>query len=293
MPEPHDKVEQIQPLDLVGPYQNIMGRIPPLDVFLERFFRLCRPGFFQKFRRNISIDNEQLSVRLHDDYLNSAQSPSFFAIYSAPPLRGVFLLQISGAALATIIDDLFGAAGMTSRPSPKDLTVMELRMAPLLGGVIVKALADAFEAYVPVQPTLLRTETHTTLATIADSKDPLIVMSANFATPCGYGTISVAIPYGAIEPHKDAFSSSNSIAARSSDDEEWKTALSARLDEAPIELSVEISTIRLPLSKLMRLKPGDILPLPLPRHAIVKENGVPIGRATFGATEEGVAFQCE
>jgi flagellar motor switch protein FliM len=279
-------------LDLVGPFKNMHARIPSMDVFRERFFRLSRTAFFQKFRRNLQIEQEVLEIRIHDEYINSVPTPSYFAIHEFAPLRGFLLFQLSGQLIAAVIDDLYGAGGMKTEFTGKDLSAMEMRIASLLAGVFAKSLAETFYAYIPVQPSLIRTETHTTLATIADSKDQLVVMSASFGTACGSGPFSIAVPYVALEPHKEAFAASVSMASRRDDDDHWRDAMMTRLLEVPLSLSIEIATIRLSLRRLANLKPGDVLPLPMSAHAVVKEKRVHLGKAVIGTTADGVGFQC-
>ena len=276
-----------QRIDLVNPAATFVNRLPDMTAFRERFFRACRTRVFQALRRSLQVGNERWAVIPHDEYLTQVHSDQcLYGITELPPVRGLSIVTVSRGLLSAVVDDLFGAGDIPTDPADTtdEISAMERRIGLKLLGMFVQSLRDAFAPQIDIAPRLVRTESHTTLASVADAEEPLCMMAANVAMQTGGGLLSVAIPYRGLEPYRLILASSTSGLALTKTNQAWFEQIAAMLDRVPIEVAVAAGVIRIPVREMRRLKVGDVIPFRLFKQArIVSPDGTLLCVAEAGA----------
>jgi flagellar motor switch protein FliM len=285
-----------QPLNLTDARVTSRHRIPGTETLRERFFRMVRTKMFQAFRRNVQILDEVSDIVQHDEYLSRrGQRPGIFAIYELPPIRGLSIIHLSSDLTAAIVDDLFGARDLPSPgySIPDALSAMERRIGAKAAAIFGDAMAEACAPHFHVSPKWVRTELHTALASIADAKDPLFVMSGMIGFPCGSGEMSLAIPHKGLEPFRETLASPIPGTAQHEGDADWAGQIEQGLDDVPIELAFQIGEISTALTNVAAMQVGDVLPARIFSQARVTNQGKVIGLAEYGSVdgEVGICFR--
>jgi flagellar motor switch protein FliM len=286
----------LQPLNLVSARVTSRNRLPGTDMLRERFFRMVRSKMFQVFRHSVQILDEASDIVPHDDYLNrSGQHLGIYVIYEMPPIRGFTIIHLSNSLTAAIVDDVFGARDLPSsiNSNAEELSDMERRIGKRTTDIFSDAITEACAPHFQITPKWSRTELHTALASVADSSDPLFVISGVIAFPCGAGDMSIAIPHKGLEPFREALASPISGLTKLEDDTEWADQITASLDDVPIELAFQIGEIRTALANIAAMRVGDILPARIFNQARVVAQGSVVGLADYGSLglDVGIAFQ--
>jgi flagellar motor switch protein FliM len=287
--------ELLRNIDLVNPAANFVNRLSDMTAFRERFFRSCRTRVFQMLRRTIHIGDERFDVIPHDEYLTGIHNDQcLYGISELPPIRGLSLVTVSRGLLSAVVDELFGAGDIPAGPRNDigEVSAMERRIGVKLLEAFVQALRDAFSPQLDIAPRLIRSESHPTLASVADAEELLCTMVASLITPTGGGLLSVAIPYRGLEPYRVALSSPMSILTQAEPNGDWSARLANVTDEIEIEVVIETGTVKIPVRALLDLKVGDVLPLRVFRYArVVSSDGTPLCFADVGARYGMVQFR--
>lgn len=289
MPDPASEI-----VDLINPRSTLRNRLPGTNMFRERFFRMIRTKLFQSFRRNVQILDEFAGTIPHDEYLNQrSQFPGLYAIFELLPIRGFSIIHLSGKLTGAIVDDVFGARNMpsTTEVINAELSGMERRLGTKTAIVFADALADAYAPHFQIAPTLSRVELHTALASIADSKDPLFVLSCSVEFPCGTGEMSISIPYKGLEPFRNVLASPISGQSKHEDDAAWAQELMQSLNDVSVELAIEIGEIRTALRNVVSMKVGDLFPARIFGRARIQNQGNTIAIADFGTVGDNVGIR--
>jgi flagellar motor switch protein FliM len=92
------------------------------------------------------------------------------------------------------------------------------------------------------------------------------------------------MPYSMIEPMRELLDAGIQ-SDRSDVDERWIRALRDEVKAAEVELSSTLAETTLSLADVMRLKPGDIIPVDLPEQILLRAEGIPVLRGKFGVSE--------
>lgn len=289
------EIEPLKRIDLVSPSAIFVNRLPDMTAFRERFFRSCRTRVFQMLHRSVHVHDEKFDVVPHDEYLTGIHSGQcLYGITEVAPIRGLSLVTISRDLLSAIVDDLFGAGDLRieSDEEPGEISAMERRIGVKLIDAFAQALHDAFSPQLDLAPRVIRQESHTTLASVADAEELLCIMAGTLATVNGSGLVSVAIPYRGIEPYRVALSSGVSGTNQTEANPEWSDRLANVTDEIEMEVTIETGSITIPLRSLQALEVGDLLPLRIFRYArVISGDGLQLCQADVGGRDGMVQFR--
>lgn len=282
-------------IDLLGSSMPLANRLPDLTTFRERLFRSFRNRMFQEFRRNVAVEDMPQRTISHDDYFSTMEGLALYAIVEIEPIRGLALMSLSGALLTALVDDFFGAGGLPSAVDSArgELTGMERRIGKRVAEILVTAVQDTLVPHVPVTARIMRLEAYAALASVADADEPFVVLASTIQVPTGGGLVTVALPYRGLEAHRDALSGPRTIVGRKTEDPNWQSDLETAVDEAAVTLRAEIGVIELIVQQLERLAPGDILPVRVWGHAILRSlDGVALGAGIYGRRDDDVVVRC-
>ena len=274
---------------MLRPPAMMSNRLPDLTIVYERLFRAFRGRLFHDTRRNIGVMGVGHKVIQHDDLLNMwPDTPVLFGVVEIQPLRGFSIIMIEGSFLSCIVDALFSSGEPAPSTAGQDLTPMEKRIGESIMKMVAQSADDALRTHLEVGVHVLRTETHPTLASVADAAEPYYAMFAKLAAGSGGegGGLTVAFPYRSLEAFRTALSSPGGVSLRHDSNATWDRQLATALDEIEISLGVEIGTTSIPLGDLASLAPGDVLPVTLHRLARVTDVNGPVAEAAFGRLDE-------
>lgn len=292
MPE-HTQIKPndgVTPINLISPSATFINRLPDMSVLFERLFRAFRTHVFQEMRRSTTVHGEKHGIVLHDDYLVAATGHyCLFGIMNISPVRGMALACIEGEFIAALVDDLFGAGNQPSEhPVERGPSMMERRVGEQLMRMLGQSIQDALGQHFPVHTDVLRTETHATLASVADASEPYYTMSSVFELPTGQGVISIALPYRGLETFREALSAPIGSGSRQGADEHWAGLVGRALEDIGFDLGIEIGTFEMPIRFLANMQVGEIVPINLHKDALIKIGNIVIGACQCGAFDDEV-----
>ena len=283
----------VRPYDIASQERIVRGRMPTLELINERFARQLRLALFNFMRKSPEIGVGQVRVIKYAEFIRNLVVPTNLNIMAMQPLRGNGLFVIEPNLIFGIVDSLFGGDGrFHSRVEGRDFTATEQRIILRLLEVINDEYKKAWAPVYPLAPEYVRSEMHTQFASIATPTE--IVVETTFTIEMGSvsGKLFVCFPYAAVEPLRDLLFSSIQ-ADRAEPDKRWAKMLAREVQDADIELTVNLAHAEFKVRDLVALKPGDVLPVEIPETVVATIDGVPMFGARYGTLNGQYAIRIE
>lgn len=213
------------------------------------------------------------------------------ARYRMTPLAGWMALAMPQRLIADAVDLYYGGSG-TPGARRKALSAAEMRVFARMAGEIGEMLAAIWADIATFTPQPIERETGALRPAL--EKDLVEIAIQPFTLTLG-GTehaIEALYPLALLRALPPQAADADEIAAHSPD-AAWQAALSGAVMEVRLPLRTIFARPELSLSRLLALKPGDILPVHLPAHVPVTVGGRHFAQASVGDANGRTAIKIE
>ncbi|HVL56515.1 MAG TPA: flagellar motor switch protein FliM [Burkholderiaceae bacterium] len=289
---PLDDAPQLRVFD--GARLDRIGRrrMRALETIHRGFARKLRESVAEFLRCDVELQPGPIAASQFDAFAASLSMPSSLNVVRVRPLQGNGLVVLDAALISLVVERLFGgsvAATAAAEPA-RELSQTEQRLAARLLQIAVEDYRAAWSGFYPLQLEPVRAEAELRHAAIALPAD--IVVTAAFTLRVGEasGTLRLAIPYATLEPIRETlFAPVHAEPTRP--DRHWVARLSEQLQDAEIELSVELGQSQASVAELMALKPGDFVELDLNETVVARVGEVALFECRFGTSNGRYAIR--
>ncbi len=274
----------VRDYDLANQERIVRGRMPTMEVINERFARNIRLGLFNLIRKSPEVSIGGVKVQKYSAFLRELVVPTNFNVMSVRPLRGSGLIVCDPSLVFAVIDALFGCGGkFHTRIEGRDFSTTELRVILRLVETVTEAYKKAWLGVYPLELEYQRSEMQPQFANIATPNE--IVVASSFTMEIGEssGSVHLCIPYATLEPIRDVLYSSNHGDA-SETDKRWVNLLKQQLQDATVDLVVDLARAPATVEQLLSFKPGDFIELDLNPVVQGKVDGVPVLECRYGTS---------
>ncbi len=270
----------------------VRGRMPTLEMINERFARLFRIGLFNMLRKAPEVSVGGLEMMKFSEYVHTLFVPTSLNLVKVPPLRGSALCILDPKLVFILVDNFFGGDGrFFTKIEGREFTPTETRVIRM---VLDQAFSDLYEAWSPVLPVefeYVSSEVNPQFANIVSPSEVVVVSKFQVELDGGGGEFHVTLPYTMIEPIRDVLDAGVQ-SDRNEVDERWIRSLRDEMKGAEVELSSTLTEVTIGLRDLMRMKPGDVIPVELPETVTLRAEGdVPVMRGRLGQSNGQYAIQ--
>lgn len=283
----------IVPYDLTSQERIIRGRMPTLDIINQRFARLFRSSISALLRKVADVTTVSTDTVKFAEFIKSLPVPASLHIFRMEPLRGFALLVAESKLVFSLVDNFFGGGSASSfKIEGRDFTAIEQKM---IKKVVLTALQDWEKAWVPVhavQVSFVRSEINPQFAAIVPTTDVVVVILFEIEMENVSGTITICLPYSTIEPiitKLRAGFQSDQLEV----DQTWVKRLREKLQNAEVELVVELGKTTISANELINLNNGDIIQLDkdVTDELLLRVEGVPKYKTLPGVSRGNKAVQ--
>ena len=274
----------VRDYDLGNQERIVRGRMPTMEVINERFARNIRVGLFNLIRKSPEVSIGGIKVQKYSAFLREIVVPTNFNVVAVRPLRGAGLIVCDPSLVFAVIDALFGGVGkFHTRIEGRDFSATELRVILRLVEVIIDEYRKAWLGIYPLELEYQRSEMQPQFANIATPSE--IVVSTSFTLEIGEtsGSVHFCIPYATLEPIRDVLYSSMQ-GDSTEPDRRWVNLLKHQIQDATVELVVELAKAPATVEQLLSFKPGDFIELDLDPMVQAKVDGVPVLDCHYGTS---------
>lgn len=263
----------------------VRRRIPTLGMINERFSKYLRVSLFKFLHRSPEIFLSGIQIQKFSEYTRGLSLPANLNVIRISPLRGRALIAIEPNLIFTAVDNFFGGDGKPyNTAEAREFTPTEMRVIQILIEMIFGDLKEAWEPIIPLNFEYISSEINPHFANIVGADDIVVVSTVNVALEGGGGDINIVMPYSMIEPIRALLETidndSNEI------DIEWKDSLRNEILGAKMSMNGLFVEKNLSIRQVLQLKKGDVMPIDMPKTALLNVKGLPvfIGKA---CTSEG------
>ncbi|MGE0115368.1 MAG: flagellar motor switch protein FliM [Steroidobacteraceae bacterium] len=283
---------EARPYDFATQVRIVRGRMPTLEMINERFARLFRISLFNMLRRSPEISVAPIQMNKFAEYVHSLHVPTNLNLITVKPLRGTGLLILEPKLVFAIVDNFFGGTGRHAKIEGREFTATEYRIIHM---ILKNAFTDMKEAWSHVFKLdfeYQNSEINPHFANIVSPTEIVVVTKFHIELDGGGGDLHLTVPYSMIEPLREVLDAGMQ-SDRVEHDERWLQSMREEIEDAEVELSLNLGRSRITVGELMNLKAGDILPTDFDGKAVMLVEEVPLFKGTFGASRGQQAIKLE
>ncbi|NHA13361.1 flagellar motor switch protein FliM [Thioalkalivibrio sp. XN279] len=285
----HDGVARA--VDLSSQDRIVRGRMPTLEMINERFARHLRISLFNLLRRSAEISVSGVRLQKFGEYVHTLPVPTSLNLVRMRPLRGTALFVIDARLVFTLVDHFFGGGGrFHSKVEGREFTLTEGRVVRMVLDQAFHDLGEAWSPVLPVEFEFINAEVNPQFANIVSPSEVVVICSFRLELEGGGGDLHVTLPYSMVEPIRDLLDAGMQ-SDRSDGDGRWLKALREEVRLATVEVSSKLVEVELSVGELLRLKPGDVLPIEMPERVTLCAEQIPIFHGRFGHHQGRHAIQ--
>ena len=260
----------VVPLDLTAQERPLRGRLPGLELVLDRFTRDVRGSLGTFFGQLPTVEITGVNLQKFGGVVGALERPVSLQLFDLAPLRGQGLLVVTPALIEMLLQVFFGGEpGRKTRLPARELSPIEQRVVERLGARVLEDLRSAWQPTEAIACTLLAAETNPQFAAICGPDELVVAVGLRVSLEgCGQGTLLVCVPNGALDPIRTRLQRL-SLGGGRAVPEPWRARMEAALAEVAVEVSAELGARRLALRDVLALRVGDLLPLATGREGPV------------------------
>lgn len=204
------------------------------------------------------------------------------------------LVAADGTAAAQIVHRMLGGAAADARMFGSEPTELELALVRRLFITFVSQLSPVWEEIAEVKLELAELDPKLTNIEIAPRSEPCLTLTIEIRMNERSSTMTIVVPFAAIEGVADRITLGGEHGGRG-----WTPADSdpdrmlSRLRAVEVEARAEVISRELPLDAILALRPGDLVPLRVPKSVGVTlaVGEVAVHRCTPGRNGERRAIE--
>jgi len=271
----------------------VRGRMPTLEMVNERFARHMRISLFNMMRRTAEVSINGIQMIKFGEYVHTLFVPTSLNMVRFRPLKGTALITMEARLVFILVDNFFGGDGRYhAKIEGREFTPTERRIIQMLLKLIFEDYKEAWSPVMDVSFEYLDSEVNPSMANIVSPTEVVVISSFHIELDGGGGDFHVALPYSMLEPIRELLDAGVQ-SDKEDTDMRWSKALRDEIMDVPIEMSTKFLEVDLPLSQIMELEAGDIIPIDMPEHVTVLVENLPSFRAKLGRSRDNLALKIE
>lgn len=233
-------------------------RLPMLEIVFDRLVRLSTTSLRNFTSDNVEVALDSISSVRFGDYLNSIPLPAILSVIKAEEWDNYGLFTVDSALIYSMIDVLLGGrrVGGTIRIEGRPYTTIEMALSRRMIEVILEDMHKAFEPLTDVNFRVERLETNPRFAAISRPANAAILIELRIEMDDRGGKVEILLPYSTIEPIREQLLQMY-MGEKFGRDPIWEGHLATEIHAADVEIDAILHEVKLPLSRVLGLKPGD------------------------------------
>ncbi len=271
---------------------NPFGDLHTLQHLSALFARSVRGLLEPLLRRELRVWAEPLAVQHFADY--RAERPEVLTAWlpmMMTPSQGQALVIFDGKFVLELLDQFFGGTGAAPHPLPTEFSPAAEAMIGRLGMMLARPLQSAWEPLARFEFRPGHPEASPALLNNFDVEDAVVV--TRFGIAAGHDApdfFDIVYPVAALKPH--APSLTGKVHGRTAEpDPAWRGGLMRAAMGVRFPVRSVLAEPMIPISKLMALKTGDVIPISFGADVPVMVGGDQLGTGTVGTSNGRAAIR--
>ncbi|MGX9459966.1 flagellar motor switch protein FliM [Shewanella sp. A14] len=269
----------------------VRGRMPTLEIVNERFARHLRISMFNMMRRAAEVSINGVQMLKFGEYVHTLFVPTSLNMVRFSPLKGTALITMEARLVFILVDNFFGGDGrFHAKIEGREFTPTERRIVQLLLKIIFEDYKDAWAPVMDVEFEYLDSEVNPAMANIVSPTEVVVINSFHIEVDGGGGDFHITMPYSMIEPIRELLDAGVQ-SDKQDTDMRWSQALRDEIMDVQVGFDVNVVEHEVTLRDVMEFKAGDIIPIELPEHIMMRIEDLPTYRCKMGRSRDNLALK--
>jgi flagellar motor switch protein FliM len=277
--------EGVRPFNISAHRIN-RAQLPMLEILCKTFAERAGVSLSGLIGREAGVQFESLETARAADLQAALPVPMSLAVVRIKPLEGLAFVSVEPELLLALMDGFFGGSGRALAGAQAAAAPAAQRFLGLMIRSYAADLAAAWAPLTPVELELVKQESNPRFVQMGGSLDGIIV--AKFVVEFGerHGRMDWLLPESLLAPIREALAADGGTGSGGARAQEpWAPALGVALQAAQLETRAILAQTAISLGELVRLAPGDIIPIDAPSQATLLAGNVPLYRGRFGISQ--------
>jgi flagellar motor switch protein FliM len=210
--------------------------------------------------------------------------PASLATVRLKPLPGSAFITVEPALLLALLDGFFGGSGRAVTEPRAAIAPAALRFLALLIRTFAADLTAAWGPLLPLELELVKQETNPRLMLLGGPQELMLVLKFTVEFGAHSGRIDWLLPENVLAPVREALAADGGQTSLRKQ-EAWAPVLTTALQDAQLDTRAILAQAQISLRELVRLSPGDIIPIEPPQQVTLFAGDVPVHRGRFGVSQ--------
>jgi len=275
--------DAVRPYDFTAQRINRM-QLPLLEVISKSFAERAGASLSALLGRDAAMQFISLESAKSADLQAALPMPASLAVVRLKPLPGNAFISVEPGLLLTLLDGFFGGSGRANTDAQAAIAPAAQRFLALLLRSFAAELTAAWAPVTPLELELVKQETNPRLVQLGAANESLLVLKFNVEFGARSGRIDWLLPESLLAPVREALAADGGRTALRPQ-EAWAPVISTALQDAELDTRAILSQAQISLGELVRLSPGDIIPIEAPQQVTLFAGDVPVYRGRFGVSQ--------
>lgn len=259
--------DAVRPFSFGSDDLSVLGDYYALRMINERFSRQARATFQPMLRIQPRISSFPPEVKTFDEYCTGIDSFMSLTTVRIDELRGSMLMVMSPSFISTLTDSYYGGKVRALDNRRAEFTATEERVIELVTGGLRATLENAWRDLLLVNMHEIGREVNPQFASFVDGGDLVIICSFIVQLPSADpAAFDIIYPLQTLKPIASQLRSrvqSETV----DDDESWRNKMERAVLNIPLHVEARLGNPVMSMTKLIYLRPGDVVPVALNESA--------------------------
>jgi flagellar motor switch protein FliM len=270
-----------QPYDLVARDRIVRGRMPVLDRLNERWVTDFERKLGDLIRQPLEVTLQEVQLAPYGNWLAALPVPTSFNLYTVKPWPRNALVAVDGKLLFALVNAYYGGTRATPTAARETLTPTEQRLNKIAIEMLVELFRRALSPVAALEFAHVQSEVNATYLNMATPSETVVVTRVEVTLKEQGGSICLLLPLSSFEPVRDKLAEGLKTVSPETR-QRWRDGLRARLEHTELDVTSVFLETEVSMRELLQMKPGDILPIEMPKTAMLRSGSRPLLRGKFG-----------
>jgi flagellar motor switch protein FliM len=273
----------VRPYDFAAQRIN-RTQLPLLEEINKNFGDRAGASLAGLLGRDVSLHFDALESVKSADLQASLPVPATIAVVRLKPLPGFAYVSVEPALLLTLLDGFFGGSGRANGDPQAAIAPAAQRFLNLMLRSFAADLAAAWAAVSPVELELVKQETNPRLVQLGGALESVVVARFTVEFAARSGRIDWLLPDALLSPIRAVLAGDGGNTPVRKQ-EAWAPVLTSAIKGAQLDTRAVLAQAKISLRELVKLAPGDIIPIDAPQQVTLLAGDVPLYRGRFGISQ--------
>lgn len=267
------------------------GDLHAFHLLNERLARGLRQAFQPMLRVQPRVDAGSVTLESYENYADAFDAFLSLNTIRMEPLKGHGLVVFKPELVGALVDAYFGGKGVPPLSRLSEFTPAEDRVIQAVLDRIFEAMNGAWGDISPLKFSHVGSESHPQFFSFLEDRDMIVVTRFLVHLPRGLSSpIDIVYPLQSLKPLLPLLRM-RVFTEQGQADPRWNRKLKTALLDVELPIRSILAEPTVPLSTIVALKPGDVIPITVPEELHMLVERTPFGIGAPGEANGNAALK--